>query len=166
MLARLQQVCNAHYCSLPIFSGVGGLIFALPHFLIGQYQPELSDVSVSSETSGVCNLNSTSSDKNRCFTGYSGDWYYLFVFSLAQMVMGAGTTPLFALGPAYLDENVSPKSAPIYLGLFFASALFGPGLGLVVGGSILTIWVDIEMVRSSSLSIWLVCCLFICFLSF
>ena len=68
------------------------------------------------------------------------------------MIMGAGTTPLYALGPAYLDENVSPKSAPVYLGVFFASALFGPGLGFAVGGSMLEIWVDVTMVRVAYLS--------------
>ena len=51
--------------------------------------------------------------------------------------MGAGTTPLYSLVPAYIDENVNPKTSPVYLGIFYAAAITGPGLGFVVGGAIL-----------------------------
>jgi MFS family permease len=68
------------------------------------------------------------------------------IFSIAQMLMGAGTTPLYSLGPAYIDENVHPKASPIYLGVWFATTIMGPGLGFIVGGSILSIYVDINLV--------------------
>ena len=60
--------------------------------------------------------------------------------------MGGGTTPLYTLGPAYIDENVHPKSSPIYLAVFFASSLLGPGLGFISGGSLLNIYVDVTQV--------------------
>ena len=62
--------------------------------------------------------------------------------------MGAGKTPLFPLGLAYLDENVSPKSAPVFIGLFLCSVMIGPGAGYVIGGALLDIWVDIEKVST------------------
>lgn len=61
--------------------------------------------------------------------------------------MGAGTTPLYSLAPAYIDENVQPKASPIYLGIFFAAAIAGPGLGFVTGGPILNeIYIHINQV--------------------
>ena len=60
--------------------------------------------------------------------------------------MGGGTTPLYTLGPAYIDENVHPKSSPIYLAVVFASSLLGPGLGFISGGSLLKIYVDVTQV--------------------
>ena len=70
------------------------------------------------------------------------------IFSIAQMIMGAGATPLYSLAPAFIDENVDPKSCPIYLGVFFAAAIVGPGLGFIVGGVTLSKWVDLKMVCS------------------
>ena len=72
------------------------------------------------------------------------------IFALGQIIMGAGATPLFSLAPAFIDENVDPKSSPIYLGVFFASAIVGPGLGFVSGGAMPSVWVDLKMVRAKS----------------
>ena len=90
------------------------------------------------------NINGTT---EVCFANYGGKWYYIFIFFMAQLLMGAGATPLFTLGPAYLDENVHPKSSPIYLAVFFACTLLGPGLGFISGGTLLNIYVDITQVR-------------------
>ena len=64
------------------------------------------------------------------------------------MIMGAGATPLYSLAPAFIDESVDPKSCPIYLGVFFAAAIVGPGIGFIVGGVTLSKWVDFKMVCS------------------
>ena len=66
------------------------------------------------------------------------------------MVMGAGTTPLYSLAPAYIDDNVHPKSCAVYLGIFYAAAIIGPGIGFTVGGAVLSKYVDLKMVRSKS----------------
>ena len=60
--------------------------------------------------------------------------------------MGAGTTPLYSLGPAYIDENVKPKNMPLYLGVWFASSIMGPGLGFILGGLVLGVFVDLKQV--------------------
>lgn len=63
------------------------------------------------------------------------------------MLMGAGTTPLYSLAPAYIDENVHPKSSPIYLAIFYVAALTGPGLGFIAGGAILNdIYIQVKQV--------------------
>ena len=61
--------------------------------------------------------------------------------------MGAGTTPLYSLVPAYIDENVHPKASPVYLGIFFAASITGSALGFAAGGPILSeIYIHINQV--------------------
>lgn len=41
---------------------------------------------------------------------------YFLIFLLGQTFHGIGSTPLFSIGTTYLDENVSQKASPVYLG--------------------------------------------------
>lgn len=43
---------------------------------------------------------------------------YQFVFLFAQLIMGIGGSPLYTLGTAFIDENVSHKMQPIYSGWY------------------------------------------------
>ena len=70
------------------------------------------------------------------------------IFVLSQLLMGAGTSPFYPLLPAYLDENVHPKHMPVYLGIWTCATFLGPGLGLIIGGKLLSIYVDLEQVRN------------------
>ena len=70
------------------------------------------------------------------------------IFVLSQLLMGAGTSPFYPLLPAYLDENVHPKHMPVYLGIWTCATFLGPGLGMVIGGKLLSIYVDLEQVRN------------------
>lgn len=124
-------------------AGLGCLIFVLPQALVGRYEPLLNSNGFGN--GGLCQL-SVNGTSEFCFSNYGGRWYYIFIFFLAQLLMGGGTTPLYTLGPAYIDENVHPKSSPIYLAVFFASSLLGPGLGFISGGSLLKIYVDVTQV--------------------
>lgn len=126
-----------------LVTSLGCLLFALPHLLVGKYTPLEFE---NTETGDVCLFNSTGipSARDTCAEakGYTA-WKYMLVFVGAKLLLGAGTTPLFTLGPAYIDENVSPKAAPMYLGVWFAATFFGPGIGYVAGGSLLNVWVDL-----------------------
>ena len=77
---------------------------------------------------------------------YGSSLLYLFILCTGQFVMGAGTTPLYTLGPAYLDENVNPKVSPIYLGIWYSTTFLGPGLGFTLGGTFLKLFTDLKLV--------------------
>ena len=110
---------------------------------MGRYEPLLNSNGLANGE--VCRLSSNGTSEF-CFDQYGGRWYYLFIFFLAQLLMGGGTTPLYTLGPAYIDENVHPKSSPLYLAVFFSMSLLGPGMGFISGGSLLNIYIDITQV--------------------
>lgn len=54
---------------------------------------------------------------------------YQYVFILAQLLHGIGAAALITLGTTLVDESVSKKTAPIYIGIFEASFVLGPALG-------------------------------------
>lgn len=134
-----------------LVTSLGCLMFALPHILVGKYTPLKVETSGSEQT---CWFNSTKIPKDDTVCaeakGYTA-WKYMLVFVGAKLLLGAGTTPLFTLGPAYIDENVNPKAAPMYLGVWFIATFFGPGIGYVAGGSLLNVWVDLIQVREKLL---------------
>lgn len=122
-------------------------MFALPQVIIRPYQPALEDTTMSSRPVQECVIKNTTADNDACFSGYESNRLYLLIFCVAQMLMGAGTTPLYSLAPAYIDENVHPKSSPIYLAIFYVAALTGPGLGFIAGGAILNdIYIQVKQV--------------------
>lgn len=54
---------------------------------------------------------------------------YQYVFIWAQILHGVGAAALVTLGTTLLDESVTKKSAPMYIGIFEASFVLGPALG-------------------------------------
>lgn len=118
-------------------------MFVLPQVLVGRYEPILDSNGFANGE--ICRIGGNATSEF-CFGQYGGEWYHMFIFFLGQLLMGAGTTPVFTLGPAYIDENVHPKSSPVYLAVFFALTLLGPGLGFIGGGSLLNIYIDITPV--------------------
>jgi MFS family permease len=122
--------------------GLGCLVFALPQLLVGEYEPiiaQATDLCYSNET-----LRNTTNTLNTDCRG--SKWYHMMVFVLGQLLIGAGASPVYNLGSAYLDENVTRKNSGIYLGIFYAVATLGPGLGFILGGYFLSIYIDIKLV--------------------
>jgi MFS family permease len=74
------------------------------------------------------------------------------IFVLSQLMMGAGTSTYYPLLPTYLDENVHPKHMPVYLGIWTLANFLGPGVGMIIGGKFLSMYVDLEQVRILSFS--------------
>lgn len=59
-----------------------------------------------------------------------------------QTLHGIGATPLFSIGTAYLDENVSQKASPVYLAIHSMVTSIGPVVGLFIGGFLLLVYTD------------------------
>ena len=62
---------------------------------------------------------------------------YLAIFCIGNMLMGIGTTPVGTLGATYLDENVSPKNSPLFIGFWYLMTILGPSVGLMSAGAFL-----------------------------
>jgi len=112
--------------------GIGSFMFALPHFVADFYRyDEVGEVlgplaMCRSSMTHVPPLNASSSSSSwssevNCEDGsaltktsrLSG---FMFMMAVAQMMHGAGATPIYTLAVTYLDDILKPKVTPLYLG--------------------------------------------------
>nr|XP_033770634.1 solute carrier organic anion transporter family member 4A1 [Geotrypetes seraphini] len=117
-----------------LIMGIGSLVFALPHFTTSAYEVNFS------EKTGMCHSNVTTD----CSESASSLSRYRFVFMLGQFLHGIGATPLYTLGVTYLDENVKSHYSPVYVGIFYTSAIIGPAVGYLAGGRFLKMFTEID----------------------
>ncbi|XP_013417999.1 solute carrier organic anion transporter family member 4A1 [Lingula anatina] len=114
--------------------GIGSIVFALPHFTTGPYIVAEGGVvkycSLSQNSTSLCDVS-----QNKLSD-------YKYVFILAQLLHGAGATPLYTLGVTYLDENLKPKLTSLYVGIYYTFAIVGPAIGFLAGGQFLNIYTD------------------------
>ncbi|XP_078602162.1 solute carrier organic anion transporter family member 4A1-like isoform X1 [Branchiostoma floridae x Branchiostoma japonicum] len=128
--------------------GVGCIIFSLPHFTTGYYQDVLNPTE---KYDSLCyddyynstysnSTNSTwcqaSTDPRRSLTNY------LYVFILAQLLLCMCEGSMYTVGVAYLDESVERQYSGLYIGILYAMTAVGPGVGTVICGEILKLWID------------------------
>lgn len=109
---------------------VGALVFVSPEFFGDSYQ-------AARYFSTFC-FSGNAADPSVCADSVSVTW--LFFFGMALMALGS--TPLYTVGPAYLDNVVKHKVLPLYLGFFYACAALGPAIGFALGFVFLGVWVE------------------------
>ena len=121
--------------------GLGCLIFALPQLIADKYDPIVAKNTELCQNSSNFSINTQ--DELPC---KESKWYLVFLLVVGQLIIGCGASPIFNLGPSYLDENVSQKNSGLIIGLYYSAAMLGTGVGYVVGGYFLSIYVDFVQV--------------------
>ncbi|KAL7741794.1 hypothetical protein ACLKA6_000399 [Drosophila palustris] len=140
-----------------LLMALGSLIFSLPHFLVGSYRATIAEANNCDQESGqltnqtmlACHEAAEDLDLD---VGESLTWT-VWLFFAAQLLHGAGASPLFTLGVTYLDENVSTKMSSVYLGIYYTMAIIGPAVGYVLGGQLLLLYTDFVTVDAADLSL-------------
>lgn len=101
--------------------GIGTCLFALPHFIATPYSKTLDRV-INNTADNYCSFFNTSSSSTEEICDIeeekSGNEIYTFIFMVSQALIGIGSTPILTLGLSYIDNHVSKKSSPQYLGKF------------------------------------------------
>ncbi|XP_045209332.2 solute carrier organic anion transporter family member 4A1-like isoform X2 [Mercenaria mercenaria] len=128
-----------------VFMVVGSVTMAIPHFTTGLY--EWGGNAESTCDRSVDNTTST----EVCVA--SGLQNYVGLFALSNVFFGIGGATLYTVGTAYIDDSVTSLMSPLYLGIYFGFAALGPGIGFIVGGVFLDIYVDADKVDTNSISL-------------
>ncbi|VDP50470.1 unnamed protein product [Soboliphyme baturini] len=119
---------------IPRWIGFGGLVlsfgsflFSLPHFIATPYAASFLNITKEVFLSTfkitpfvqkpeLCKLNDTFVNDTCSPVTSIPIGNYVFILSLAQILLGVGGSPLLTLGTAYIDNHVEKDSSSVYLG--------------------------------------------------
>ncbi|XP_071081222.1 solute carrier organic anion transporter family member 4C1-like [Haliotis cracherodii] len=134
--------------------GVGLALCSLPHYLLEPYKPP-SQAMYSTERTPICPTNVSSPSNHSSVPAAQGEGHmvYFSILLVGQVLTGIGSSPIFTLGFAYIDNNASVTMAAILIGVLNTVGVIGAALSALVGGRIIQyLYVDFDRVDTDSLS--------------
>ncbi|XP_074650843.1 solute carrier organic anion transporter family member 2A1-like [Tubulanus polymorphus] len=151
--------------------GVASIVCSLPYFIYGspdsvtqlavtrhqpsqiEFQANLSYMQPAVSEAWLCDRERMLPDGPVCDkrqaarSSYRSTGSYAIVV-FGQIIIGVAMSPVWTLGLAYIDDNVSKYSAPIYIGILFSLRTLAPIMGFGLGAGIISIPIDLKSSKS------------------
>uniref|UniRef100_A0A8C6X428 Solute carrier organic anion transporter family member n=1 Tax=Naja naja TaxID=35670 RepID=A0A8C6X428_NAJNA len=128
--------------------GLGCVLIALPHFLMGRYQYE-NTASTSENVSSsmaVCLANQSDRFKSALLHSEEGSLMWVSVL-IGNIIRGIGETPITPLGISYVEDFARAENSPFYIGCLQIATVLGPLFGLMIGSYCAQLYVDIGFIN-------------------
>ncbi|CBY36926.1 unnamed protein product [Oikopleura dioica] len=119
---------------------LGSVLFALPQLISGNYEPSGTDPS--SIDDDLCQANYSAVNPEDCLNVGPKNSVYMFIFLLANVIIGMGGSPIFTLGTTYVHDAAPVRSAPLYVSVVYLVGAIGPAAGYVLASQVENRWVD------------------------
>ncbi|XP_026534015.1 solute carrier organic anion transporter family member 1A2 isoform X1 [Notechis scutatus] len=141
--------------------GLGCVLIALPHFLMGRYQYE-NTASTSDNVSSsmaVCLANQSDRFKSTLLPSeeceeQEGSLMWISVL-IGNIIRGIGETPITPLGISYVEDFARAENSPFYIGCLQIATVLGPLFGLMIGSYCAQLYVDIGFINLEEVMITL-----------
>ncbi|CAH8441447.1 unnamed protein product [Schistosoma rodhaini] len=126
----------------------GSFLWSLPHFVFFD-SSRTSSVSLNEQ---LCVLSTNTStcvegcnDKSLlgCSESSTIGYTFLPVFIFAQLLIGAGSSPILTLTPPFIDDHVPSSKAPPMIASLYAASAMGPVIGFALGAFLLQYPADV-----------------------
>ncbi|XP_032077343.1 solute carrier organic anion transporter family member 1A2 isoform X3 [Thamnophis elegans] len=133
--------------------GLGCVLIALPHFLMGRYQYESSASSSDNVSSSmaVCLANQSDMYQSSLLPSkeceeQEGSLMWVSVL-IGNIIRGIGEAPIAPLGISYVEDFARAENSPFYIGCLQIATVVGPLLGLMIGSYCAQLYVDIGFIN-------------------
>ncbi|CAH8476325.1 unnamed protein product [Schistosoma mattheei] len=126
----------------------GSFLWSLPHFVFFD-SSRTSSVSLNEQLCVLSKNTSTCAegcdDKSLigCSESSTIGYAFLPVFILAQLLIGAGSSPILTLTPPFIDDHVPSSKAPPMIASLYAASAMGPVIGFALGAFLLQYPADV-----------------------
>jgi len=137
-----------------LITGIGSLIFAIPHFMHDSKPPLHVDMNTLDDNlchlpepisplvetaSHLLNVISPENDPRLCYEKATYRGPQLIVFMIAMVLIGCGGTPIFTLGTIFIDDHTPREDSSMYIGCMYSMVAIGLMIGFLLGGFFITL---------------------------
>ncbi|CAH8471388.1 unnamed protein product [Heterobilharzia americana] len=126
----------------------GAFLWSVPHFIFFD-KSKTSSIALSeqlcvfSDNSSTCAQGCDTDSLQGCSESSSMGYAFLPIFIIAQLLIGAGSSPILTLTPPFIDDHVPSSKAPPMIASQYAAAAMGPVIGYALGAFLLQYPADI-----------------------
>uniref|UniRef100_A0A4W4G652 Solute carrier organic anion transporter family member n=1 Tax=Electrophorus electricus TaxID=8005 RepID=A0A4W4G652_ELEEL len=143
-----------------LLMGMGTLLMALPHFLMGRYNYEtVASYSKDADNFTVTSpCSSTSQNVMQqhlpgCREGEENGSPTWILVMFGNVIRGIGEATVGPLGVSFIDDFARPENSAFYIGCLHTIAVIGPLLGYSLGSICANIYVDFGFVNLDNVAI-------------